>query len=131
MSKISNKLREDLITKFGDRANFQRLERKLYGHDIASIPSLVKLIVGKTIPEAVVQPRTEEELIWLVNWAKKNRVSITPRGAASSGYGGVIPVKRGIVIDFYRMQAIKKIDAKNNTATVEAGIVWEKLDKEL
>ena len=56
---------------------------------------------------------------------------LTPRGKASSGYGGAIPVKGGVVVDFYRMKAIKKIDPDKQTATVEAGVVWEKLDKEL
>jgi hypothetical protein len=32
--------------KFGDRVYFRKTECKLYGHDIAEIPSLVKPLVG-------------------------------------------------------------------------------------
>ena len=129
---ISNKdLRSDLQQIFGNRVSFRKLERKLYGHDIAAIPGLVKPFVGNTLPDAVVQPQSEAELIELVKWADRNRVALTPRGSSSSGYGGVIPVKGGVVIDFYRMRSIKKIDAAQNTVTVEPGIVWEKLDKDL
>ena len=127
----SEKLQVDLQKMFDTRVSFRKLERKLYGHDIAAIPGLVKPFIGNTVPDAVVQPQTEAELTELVKWAGKNKVSLTPRGGASSGYGGVIPVKRGIVVDFYRMRAIKKIDATQNTVTVEAGIVWEELDRAL
>ncbi len=131
MGISSKDLHIDLQKMFDNRVSFRKLERKLYGHDIAAMPGLVKPFVGNTVPDAVVQPQTEAELIELVKWAGRNRVALTPRGSASSGYGGVIPVKGGVVVDFYRMCAIKKIDAAQNTVTVEPGIVWEKLDKEL
>ncbi|MFC2016990.1 FAD-binding and (Fe-S)-binding domain-containing protein [Chloroflexota bacterium] len=116
---------------FDKRVSFRKLEMKLYGHDIAAMPKLVRPFVGNTIPDAVVQPQSEAELLELVLWASGNRVALTPRGSASSGYGGVIPVKGGVVVDFYRMRAIRNIDKSKQTVTVEPGIVWEELDKEL
>jgi Fe-S oxidoreductase/FAD/FMN-containing dehydrogenase len=120
-----------LEQKYGDRASFHRLERKLYGHDIAAMPSLFKPLIGNTIPDGVVQPASEEELVALVQWAAQNNIPLTPRGKASSGYGGVLPIKQGLVVDFYRMQQIAKIDAQAQTVTVQPGIVWEQLDKQL
>jgi FAD/FMN-containing dehydrogenase len=131
MSNINAKKRRYLEEKFGSRVNFRKLERKLYGHDIAAMPNLIKPIIGSTVPDAVVQPENEKELTELVRWAVSNNVPLTPRGKASSGYGGVLPVKNGIVVDFYRMKSIKEIDAEALTVTVEAGMVWERLDKEL
>ena len=117
--------------KFGDRVSFRRTERRLYGHDIAEIPSLIKPLIGDTTPDAVVQPQSEADLMELVRWANENRVPLTPRGKATSGYGGAIPVKKGVVVDFYRMNKVIRIDPNTKTATVQAGVVWEKLDKEL
>ncbi len=131
MGTINGKLRAELQEIFGHRISFRKSERKLYGHDIAAVPGLIKLFIGQSIPDAVVQPETEEELVRLVRWAVKNGIPLTPRGKASSGYGGAVPVKGGVVVDFYRMRAIKHINPDKNTATVEAGVVWEKLDKEL
>jgi Fe-S oxidoreductase/FAD/FMN-containing dehydrogenase len=131
MSKINKQQRTFLEEKFGNRVNFRKLERKLYGHDIAAMPGLIKPVIGSTIPEAVVQPESEEELVQLVRWAADNNVSLTPRGKASSGYGGVLPVKNGVVVDFYRLKKIMSVDAQALTATVQAGVVWERLDKEL
>lgn len=131
MSKIGNKEREWLVQKFGERVNFDRTERKLYGHDIAAIPNLVKPFIGSTIPDAVVQPENEKEIVELLKWTYEKRIPVTPRAKATSGYGGVIPVKKGIVIDFWRMKDIIEIDEKNLTVTVESGITWEQLDREL
>ena len=131
MSKINREQRTFLEEKFGKRVNFRRLERKLYGHDIAAMPGLIKPLIGSTVPEAVVQPENEEELVALAGWATRNNIPQTPRGKASSGYGGVLPVKNGVVVDFYRMKKIQKIDAQALTATMQAGVVWERLDKEL
>jgi Fe-S oxidoreductase/FAD/FMN-containing dehydrogenase len=131
VGKLTSKQKSWLEGKFEQRVTFSRTERKLYGHDIASMPSLFKPLIGDTTPEAVVQPETEEELIDLVRWASESGVPLTPRGKASSGYGGVIPVKKGIVVDFYRMKRILDVDQNARTATVEAGVVWESLDREL
>jgi len=131
MGKINDRLRAELQDIFGDRVNFRRTERKLYGHDIAAVPGLIKVLIGNSIPGAVVQPETEEELVGLMRWASRHSIPLTPRGKATSGYGGVLPVKGGVVVDFYRMSNIKSIDPDKMAATVEAGVVWEKLDKEL
>lgn len=131
MAEINKKQKKYLEEKFGNRVNFRRVERKLYGHDIASMPGIVKPFIGETIPDAVVQPQNEEELSELIRWASASRIPLTPRGKATSGYGGVLPVKKGIVVDFYRMKQIKNIDPAALTATVQAGVVFEKLDNAL
>ncbi|MFH1647972.1 MAG: FAD-binding and (Fe-S)-binding domain-containing protein [Chloroflexota bacterium] len=123
--------KEYLEQNFLDRVTFRRTERKLYGHDIAAVPGIIKPFIGSTVPDAVVQPESEEELVALVRWAGQNNVPLTPRGKATSGYGGVLPVKGGVVVDFYRMRQVKDIDAAALTATVQAGVVWERLDREL
>ncbi len=131
MGRIGAEQRRWLEKEFGERVSFRTVERMLYGHDIASMPKLFKPLIGNTTPEAVVQPESEEELVRLVRWARERSIPLTPRGKASSGYGGVIPVKGGLVVDFYRMKRILDINRDDMTATVEAGVVWDKLDREL
>ena len=131
MSKLNSRQKAYLQEKFGNRITLSKTERKLYGHDIAAIPSLIKPLIGDTTPDAVVQPETEEELAELMRWANGNNIPLIPRGKASSGYGGVLPAKNGIVVDFYRMKRILHIDPEALTATVQPGVVWEKLDREL
>ncbi len=131
MNRLTNRDRKWLGEKFGSRANVNPTERLLYGHDIAAIPSLVRPFIGKTVPDAVVQPENEAELVDLVRWASQRRIPLVPRGKGSSGYGGIIPTRRGIVVDFFRMKKVLDIDAKNEIATVEAGLTWEQVDREL
>ena len=82
---MDNNQKAYLKEKFGDRVNFDETERVLYSHDIAAIPSLIAPLIGKTVPDAIVQPQNEEELIELVHWAVQNNIALTPRAKASSG----------------------------------------------
>ena len=107
------------------------MERRLYSHDVGAIPSLIKPLIGDALPDAIVQPQNEAELTELASWANKNNIPLTPRAKASSGYGGVIPVKNGIVVDFFRLNQVLAIDKDALTVTCQAGIVWEKIDAAL
>ncbi len=131
MSRLAKKHRIWLEERFDGRANFDPDERRLYSHDIATMPSLFKPIIGKTIPDAVVQPESEAELAELVRWAARSKIPLVPRGKGSSGYGGIIPTRKGIVVDFYRMKDIIIVDTAGETVTVEPGITWEQLDREI
>ena len=95
------------------------------------MPNLIKSLIGNTVQEAVVQPRSEKELAEFAGWADDNRVFLTLRGKATSGYGGVLPINGGLVVDFYHMNKVVEVDTENHTATVQAGVVWEKLEAAL
>lgn len=123
-------MKKDLIKIFGDRATFDPVERMLYSHDTANLPGAVEKMVLKTA-DSVVQPETAEEIIELVKFARANKIPLTPRGAGTSGYGGTIPIKKGIVVVFTRMNKILKIDKKNLTVTVQPGVIWSNLENEL
>jgi len=131
MARLTKKDEKWLEEKFGARANFRPTERVLYSHDIAAMPGLIKPLVGKTVPQAVIQPENEDELKELVAWATGRKIPLVPRGKGSSGYGGIIPTRQGIVVDFYRMKDVLSVDSASETVTVEPGITWEQLDKKI
>ena len=131
MSSLSKTDKQELTQLFGERVTFERLERRLYGHDIAAIPSMVKPLVGDTTPDGVVQPTSEAQLVEFVKWAAERHIPLTPRGKGSAGYGGAIPVKNGVVVDFYFMKDIVEVDGDALTVTTEPGITWEQLDRQL
>ncbi len=120
-----------LRERFDSRVNTDRLERQIYSHDVGVMPPLVKPLIGKSLADGIVQPRNEDEIVELVRWAVQNRVPLVPRGKATSGYGGVLPVQGGLIVDFWRMRRILAVDEANLTATVEAGVVWRNLEQEL
>ena len=96
MGKLDKGKKAFLKDLFGSRVNFDRTERKLYGHDIAAVPGLIRPLIGNTTPDAVVQPESEKEIVKLVRWSVAGGVPLTPRAKATSGYGGVLPVKKGL-----------------------------------
>jgi len=51
-----------------------------------------------------------------------------PRGAASWGFGGVIPTRGGIVIDLSPFRNILNLDVAKKTVTVQAGARWSDID---
>ena len=115
----------------GLRLNLSERERHLYETDLGELPSMPKLMVGRTVPSAIVQPRSEDEVIAVVEWAAKNHVQIVPRAAATSGYGGVIPPDGAVVVELIHLDRVLAIDEEKMTATVEPGIVWKHLGFQL
>ena len=131
MRSLSPQLKQHLQEIFGPRVAFDRLERTFYSHDVGSLPSLVRPLVGNTLPAAVVQPLTEEQVVQLVALSRAHGIPLVPRGKSTSGYGGVMPVKGGVVVDFAWMNQVVAVDAEAMTVTVQPGVVWQKLEKVL
>ncbi|MCR4436487.1 MAG: FAD-binding and (Fe-S)-binding domain-containing protein [Clostridiales bacterium] len=115
----------------GLRINTDLRERHLYESDMGELPSMPKRLVGKTTPAAIVQPQNENEVIQVVAWANKYSVPIIPRAAASSGYGGVVPVPGSVVMELVHFNKIIHMDTDKKTVTVEPGIVWKDLEFKL
>lgn len=131
MSALQKSQKLYLQDSFGKRITFDKIERKIYSHDVGDLPRLIKPIVGNILADAIVQPNSQDEIVGLIKWANKEEIHLTPRGKATSGYGGVFPLKQGIIVDFYRMNKVLDIDKDNKSVTVQAGVVWEELDEKL
>jgi glycolate oxidase len=84
-----------------------------------------QLIEG--LPEAVVEPRTPDEVSRVLRLANDEGFPVIPRGAGTGLSGGSVPVKGGVVLTTHRMNRILEIDMGDLTATVEPGVVTRKL----
>jgi len=84
--------------------------------------------VPRQIPDAVVMPANTDEICKIVNLARARGIPIYPRGAGTNLSGGAIPLHRGIVLSFQRMNRILEVDAENLTATVQPGVVIQELN---
>jgi len=116
---------------FGRWVSFDHEERRIYSHDVGSLPKLIKPIMGEATAAAVVQPGSEEALIQLVHWANRNKVHLVPRAKATSGYGGVMPVTGGISVSLTRMNQVLAVDRETMSARVQTGVVWSALERDL
>ena len=77
----------------------------------------------KNLPNAVVLPRTTDEVVAIVKLCAKQNIPIIPRGAGTSLSGGVLAVTGGVMITLSRMSRILSVDHRNRRALVEAGCV--------
>jgi glycolate oxidase len=73
-------------------------------------------------PEAVVLPRSAEEVSAILRLANERRFPVTARGGGVGYTGGAVPVEGGIVVGTDRMNHIKEIDAENLYAVTEPGV---------
>jgi FAD/FMN-containing dehydrogenase/ferredoxin len=101
-------------------------ERELYSRDAGEVPFVDRLF--ETTPELVVQPKSAAALEKLVAFARAENVALFPRGAGSSGLGGVLPTVRGIVLDFSAFHEILALNREAETITVQAGVRWSELE---
>jgi FAD/FMN-containing dehydrogenase len=130
MILMNPEAKEKLEGIFGDRVRFDRDEALVYSHDLATLPDPVNLLI-KTVPDAVVLPKSTEEIVKLIKIAGEFGIPVVPRGAGSGVYGGALPVDGGIVVDMSFMNSIIEIDEENMIAIVEPGVVWKDLEHEI
>lgn len=81
------------------------------------------------LPDAVVLPRTTEEVAAVMRVAHEHRIPVHTRGAGTNLAAGTVPAEGGIVLSLNRMNKILEIDQENLTATAEAGVITADLHK--
>jgi len=114
---------------FGDIKVIEREEEKeIYSHDIGEVPQILEGLLFNTMPYFIVQPKNIEEIKKVFRFANEKNISVIPRGAASWGFGGVIPTKSGIVVDMSPLRKIIELNKKDKTITVESGARWSDID---
>ena len=74
-------------------------------------------------PECVVFPRTTADVVQIVRLANRHKVPLVGRGAGTGLSGGALARQGGIITSFARMNHILEIDAENQRATVQPGVV--------
>src|SRR6476469_962811 len=99
---------EEIVS--ADRARFDLRERRVYSHDTGVLPKLVRPIAGAGLADGVAQPDSEAHVVALVDWARREGVPLVPRGKATSGYGGAVPARGGLVLDLTRLSGLVAVD---------------------
>ena len=74
-------------------------------------------------PDAVVIPRTTEEVAAAARIASGHGVPVVPRGSGTGFAGGSVPVLGGVLVVLAGMNAIREIDVANRVAVVEPGVI--------
>ena len=121
LTKILNNLnqifeKEDILV---DEASLET-----YSYDATPFAKGVK-------PIAVVFPKNPYQVQELVKFAQKEEIPLFPRGSGSGLTGGAIPITKGIVVSFEKMNKIHYIDDEELVALVDPGVITYDFQKEL
>ena len=73
-------------------------------------------------PEAVVLPRSAEEISKVLLLANERGFPVTARGGGVGYTGGAVPVEGGIVVGTDRMNRVREISVENLYAVTEPGV---------
>jgi glycolate oxidase len=113
----------ELVTLLGKENVLTEKEDKInYSYDAtADMPSRE--------PDVIVTPSRKEEIVALVKLAAKHKVPIVTRGSGTNLSGGTIPIDGGIVLSMLKFDKIIEVDPANLTATVEPGLVIQRLNE--
>src|SRR3989304_3840931 len=106
----------DFLARLIGEENVSTEESELLIHGVDAYPS------GWVKPDVVLWPATTDQVSEIVRYANKRRIPIVPRGAGTSLSGNVIPVFRGIVLSFRKMNKIVKIMNKDLQVVVQPGV---------
>ena len=90
----------------------------------------------RVAPDFVAFPRTEQELVRLLDWCQDERVAVIPYGGGSSVVGGVearvTDAYRGAAsIDLARLDRVLEIDRTSRAARIQAGVYGPALEDQL
>ena len=87
--------------------------------------------VMEYLPEAVVFPKSTQEVSQIMKMASTHKIPVTPRGAGSGLGGGSLAKRGGIVLCFTMMNRILEVNTANRYVVVEPGVVISELQKEV
>ncbi|OIU68769.1 glycolate oxidase subunit GlcD [Rossellomorea aquimaris] len=113
---ISTSLKKQFIEVVGeDHYRESSAERLVYSY--VATPNF------QSMPDAVIVPRTTQEVSEIVKLCNEHRVPIVPRGSGTNLCAGTCPTEGGLVLLFTHMNRILEVDEENLTVTVQPGVV--------
>eukprot|EP00191_Tetraselmis_sp_GSL018_P021865 CAMPEP_0177627044 /NCGR_PEP_ID=MMETSP0419_2-20121207/30989_1 /TAXON_ID=582737 /ORGANISM="Tetraselmis sp., Strain GSL018" /LENGTH=540 /DNA_ID=CAMNT_0019128163 /DNA_START=96 /DNA_END=1719 /DNA_ORIENTATION=+ len=122
-STLASNVANDLARLFGDRFTTKAAALESHGRD----ESYHKCAP----PQAVIYPKTTEEVAAAVKVCQIHRVPVIPYGAGTSLEGHVAALHGGVAVDFSHMSSVLEVNPVDMDCRVEAGVTRKRLDSEL
>jgi glycolate oxidase len=120
---LNDDAKNEFVSIVGDSRYLDKIEEiSCYSYDS---------FLEEALPDAVIFPMTTEEVAKILKAAAHHKVPITARGAGTSVCGAPIPVQRGIVLCFSKMNTVVEINTRDRYAIVEPGVINGDLQKDL
>lgn len=87
-------------------------------------------------PDVVMFPRTEADVVAILDWCASAGAAVIPYGGGSSVVGGVEPppretCKAAVCVDLTHLAAVLEIDRTSRAARIQAGVLGPDLEEQL
>ncbi|MFS8096032.1 FAD-binding oxidoreductase [Lentzea alba] len=85
------------------------------------------------LPDAVARPRTEQDVVDVLDWCGSNDVAVIPFGGGTSVVGGVEPrgLDRVVTLDLQHLDQVLEVDPTSRAARIQAGVLGPDLEAQL
>ncbi|MCX2682540.1 FAD-binding protein [Campylobacter sp. MIT 21-1685] len=105
-----------------ENAYFDEIHKRAYSYDATK---------KHYLPDGVLFPRNEEDIVAILRFCNEKQIIIIPRGCGSGFTGGALAVNGGLILSFEKhMNKIIEIDLENLVAVVQPGVINIHLQKE-
>ncbi|KYG68097.1 FAD-linked oxidase [Bdellovibrio bacteriovorus] len=78
---------------------------------------------------AIVFPRSTDDVVAIVKWARKNKVALVPSGGRTGLSGSAVASQGEVVVSFDQMNKIKEFSSVDQSVVIEPGVVTEALQE--
>ena len=78
--------------------------------------------ITKSIPAAVVFPRTVEQVVVAMNILARHDAQIVPRGSGTGLAGGCVAFDRGVIVSTVKLNRVLSVDLDSRVAHAQAGV---------
>lgn len=120
---LDTQVKNQMISIVGKNRYLERPEELVsYSYDA---------FIDEALPDAVIFPETTQEVSQILKTASQFKIPITGRGAGTSVCGAPIPIKKGIVLCFSKMDQIIEINTRDRYIVVQPGVVNAGIQKAL
>src|SRR5690625_3893419 len=85
------------------------------------------------VPDLIARPRSEQDVVDLLDWCSRDAIAVIPYGGGSSVVGGVEPRFDGpaVTVDLTALDAVLEVDRTSRAARVQAGVLGPALEDQL
>ncbi len=88
------------------------------------------------VPDLVVRPRSEQDIVDVLDWCARDGIAVVPFGGGTSVVGGVEPrlgdAYPGVVtLDLERLDRVLEVDRTSRAARIQAGVLGPALEEQL
>src|SRR5579871_52063 len=105
---------------------FRKLQKLLPGEVVLEPVTLAQYAGDKWFashqPDAVALPRSTKSVSRILEFAHRNKIPVTARGAGHGYVGGCVPMRGGIALSTERMKAVREINARDFVAVVQPAV---------